>query len=149
MELRLNKTEVKTRAKQGEGLGALAVKLNLDRNYFYVMRCSCLPKYEYIQSLNNDFEKGFHKYVKDMELLKLKLCDMYFKLEDNKLISTFGAFLTVKEITKNPNSFGSSSSGVLFNTREGFSAHSVFLRYEAILDAYTEFEKTKPVLLSD
>ncbi|MCD6435636.1 MAG: hypothetical protein J7L15_04545 [Clostridiales bacterium] len=94
--------------------------------------------FKYLQSLDNNMYNAYLKYKENSIQLKAESVDMYFFLQERKLLSEFGRILVQKNLSKTQNSFNSSCIKVLFNSIEGFGTYPVFVKYTQYLKEFNK-----------
>ncbi len=120
--------------------------LGYNRNQFYIMRRLTPDKFYHIQSLVPDnLIKSFFKYQENMEKVKLELQDIFFLLEDRRLLNLFSKYAKQHNIFSHNNSLNVSFSKVIFTTSVGFATHASYLRYSKLLPLFKEFKKDFPL----
>lgn len=125
-----------------KALSAIALNFGHNKNYFGVMKITNADKFEYIESLVPDnFEKSYVQYIEENRQVKKDMKKVYDLLEKSKKIHKFSEYLVEIGMSKNPNSFSTSVSGVLYGKHDGFSHHVVFIKYKTMLEIFPAFKE--------
>ncbi len=81
---------------------------------------------------------AYSKYHTEMNKVKSDATDIYFYLQERRLLHAFGKILVQKNLSPKSYSFDSSCCKVLFTSTEGFGKFTTFIKYKQYL---VEFNK--------
>ena len=123
-------------------LSYVAKVFGYNKNHFYVLRLKSPERFNYIKNINqNDFLDSYSKYVEEMEVLKEKLQEIYYFLEDRKLIHKFSIYVHEAKMFKNFNHVSNSLSDVIFSNKIGFHFHKTYIKYKKFIPLFDKFIK--------
>lgn len=116
-----------------------AIVLNLNPNYFYVIRTKCQERFNYIRSLDrNNLVNAYNLYEQEKRELYDKTIDMDKWLRKRKLSYRFSRILYKKKIYNHPVSFQTAFKKFM---SQGFiGSHKTIEKYEKILKIFNEFK---------
>ncbi len=132
----------KQHGKANQSICEISKHFGYGKNHFHIIKLKSPERYNYINSLEpDDLKVAYQKYLDEMDDLKFKIQDIYYYLEDHRLISQFGRFLKEKKVFKHPNSLNNTFMRTIFRTKPGFSFHKTYLRYQQIPQLFKEFKE--------
>ena len=112
--------------------------LGLSKDYFHVIKSQNPNLFKYLTSLNANMLNAYQSYISEQNKVKAISSDMYFYLQERRLLYAFGKILVQENLSPKNHSFSQSCSKVLFTSSEGFGSFPVFMRYKAYIK---EFDK--------
>jgi hypothetical protein len=129
-------------------MAKLAEKLNLNRNYFHMIKATSPDKYNYMMSLDKDIATAYHKYQDEVLSVYYRAQDMYYEMADDKSLTQFSKHLKGIGMYKHDLSFINALSTVVFKSTPGLN-HITFVKYKEVINEYDRFKLHKTVSSSD
>ena len=126
------------------GIGQeVADRAGVYRNYFYRLRASNLECFEYMKSLcPTDMAKGYRMYQDLRVDVTNRACDIYYELEDDRLLNDFGRFLVEHGVYANPFSYERTKTTIF--KPEGvktFTSLKLLMRSNELYEKYERKDK--------
>ncbi len=81
---------------------------------------------------------AFNKYKAESINIKAKATDIFFFLQESRLLSTFDRILVQKKLIKTSYSFTRSANKVLFNSIDGFRNYSTLIKYKQYIEEFNK-----------
>ena len=81
---------------------------------------------------------AYTKYKTEMNEVKTIATDIYFYLQERRLLAEFGRILMEENLSKKYNSFNSSCCKVLFTSTEGFGGFPTFIKYKQYIKEFNK-----------
>ena len=121
-------------------LADISLYFEYSKNYFYVVKLKSPEKFKYIRLIDTDnFFNAYVKYLEEMENIKFKLQDIYYYLEDHKLIKQFSIYAKENGLFKNDNNLSTKFKEVIFSNTQGFHFHSTYIKYSKLINLFNKF----------
>lgn len=120
----------------------IAKRLGYSSNFVLVMKCKDKEKFDFITSLDPEFEIGYRKYIDIQEQTQLDMQAIYYELEDKHKLYSFSKYLYKLGLYKGPTSWLQANRISLFRVAngKGYVFKSLFLR-QKVIKAYEGFKK--------
>jgi hypothetical protein len=109
-----------------------------NENYFYVMRKEYPEKFKYIFEGKDDPIDAYQKYLNECASVQEQLTDMYYKLEEKRLIYRLSRLAHERGLTKNKFSLSTGMGKVVFNVHGRVISYKAMIKYKKILQLADE-----------
>ena len=112
------------------------------RNHFHMIRRVSPEKFKYIcQFDNNDFMKAYNKYIEKTDSVKAELQEIYYFLQDNRMLNKFSHYAADNGIFKHTNHLNGYYNIIFFSLDPGFKTHPSYLKYSKLIPLFYKFAK--------
>ena len=125
-----------------KNIAATALHYGYDKNHFYIVRNNSTEKFNHICSLHkDDFMKAYTIYLNNMEDIKFQLQDIYYFLQDRKLLNKFSNYASKHNIFKHKNHLNTYYNVMFFSSTVGFNTYPAYIKYSKLIPLFDEFKK--------
>ncbi|MCD6435635.1 MAG: hypothetical protein J7L15_04540 [Clostridiales bacterium] len=119
-----------------------ALYFGYGRNHFFMVRRISPEKFKYICSLHeDDFMIAYTRYLEKMDLVKLELQEIYYFLQNDRMLNKFSHYAAEHGIFKHTNHLNGYYNIVFFSLDPGFKTHPSYLKYSKLIPLFYKFAK--------